>query len=333
VRAFDLGDLACHEPYIHVQFRITMNKAADFDPATFITSLNMNGLRGRMLSVPMPKRRGREILFIYGHHSSIERWAGVIQELNRYGSVTVPDLPGFGGMESLYKIGQKPTLDALADYLAAFVKLRYKNRRFTIVGLSFGFLVVTRMLQRYPELAKKVDLVVSVVGFAHRDDFKFSRSRYWFYRAITQFLSLRIPAWAFGVVFAHRPFVIRRIYNHSTLAKDKFRDIDGDAFMKNMEMEVMLWRANEVRTHMATNVAQLSVDNCKQSVNVPLWHVSTMADVYFNEHIVEQHLQVIFHDFHQVKSSLDAHAPTVIATAQEAAKVIPPKLRRVLAKS
>ena len=152
------------------------------NPADYIVPLNMNGLQGRMLHLPAPKGKNREILLIYGHHSSLERWWGLAQVLNRYGAVTMPDLPGFGGMESFYKIGKKPSIDNLADYLAAFVKLRYKRRRVTIVGMSFGFVIATRMLQRFPDLVKKVDLMISIVGFAHRDDFIFSKTRYWLHR-------------------------------------------------------------------------------------------------------------------------------------------------------
>jgi pimeloyl-ACP methyl ester carboxylesterase len=85
-------------------------------------------------------------------------------------------LPGFGGMDPLYNIGEKATLDNLADYLASFIKVRYKNRRFTIMAVSYGFTVVTRMLQKYPEIAKKVDLLVSWVGFVHKDDFRWKKS-------------------------------------------------------------------------------------------------------------------------------------------------------------
>ncbi len=152
--------------------------------------LNMNGLQGRMLRLPAPPSKKRDILFVYGQHSTLERWWGLIQELNRYGSVTVPDLPGYGGMDSLYKIGKSPTFDELADYLAAFVKLRYKRGRITIVGLSIGFAVVTRMLQRYPDLAKRVDLLVSVVGLAHHDDFVLSKSRQNFMSGVRGFLSV-----------------------------------------------------------------------------------------------------------------------------------------------
>jgi pimeloyl-ACP methyl ester carboxylesterase len=122
------------------------------DPAEYILPLYMNGLSGRMLRMPPPKDKSREILFIYGHHTSLERVFGVAELLNKYGSITIPDLPGFGGMQPFYKIGEKPTLDNMADYLASFVKLRYRNKRFTIAGHSLGFMIVTRMLKKYPEI-------------------------------------------------------------------------------------------------------------------------------------------------------------------------------------
>src|ERR1044072_6623658 len=131
-------------------------------PSDYIMPLNMNGLQGRVRHTPAPKNRQCEMLFVYGHHSSLARWFGLMQNLNRYAAVTMPDLPGFGGMDSFYKIGEEATLDNLADYLAAFVKMRYKRRRVTIAGMSLGFVIVTRMLQRYPDLTKKVDMVVSL---------------------------------------------------------------------------------------------------------------------------------------------------------------------------
>src|SRR5882762_5267934 len=190
-------------------------------PAKFLMSLNMNGMQGRMVHVPAPKGKTREILYVYGHHSSLERWWGLVQELNKYGAVTMPDLPGFGGMDTFFKIGQKPTLDAYADYLAAFIKLRYKNKKVTIAGLSFGFLVATRMLQRNPELIKKVDVLVSVVGFTHRDDFTFGKPRYMFYRYTAAFFSHRIPAIFFRNVILASP-LIRAFYGRTHNAKHKF---------------------------------------------------------------------------------------------------------------
>src|ERR1700692_4298087 len=151
-------------------------------PENFIAPLDMNGLRGRMLHIPNARHKDTEILFIYGQHSSLERWWGLLQYLNHFGAVTAPDLPGLGGMESFYKIDKQPTIDNFADYLASFMKMRYRRKKVIIIGLSFGFVVVTRMLQRYPELIKKVVLLVSLVGFSHADDFSFSRRRRWYYK-------------------------------------------------------------------------------------------------------------------------------------------------------
>ena len=311
-----------------------MSKKPEKNPADFIVPLYMDGLQGRMLHIPAPANRKREILFLYGHHSTLERWWGILQDMNQYGAVTAPDLPGFGGMQSMYKIGQKPDIDALADYLAAFVKMRYKNRRVTIAGLSFGFVVVTRMLQRYPDIAKKVDLLVSVVGFAHSEDFIFSKPRFYGYRMATWFFSLRLPALFFRYVLL-QPSLLRLAYHHSYNAKHKFASVKGkvDQFKEIMNFEIHLWHANDVRTHMFTSAAFLHFNNCTQQVNLPVWHVSVKADRYFDNNVVEQHMRVIFSDFHAVPSKADNHAPSIIADMKTAAVLIPPKLRRALSQN
>jgi pimeloyl-ACP methyl ester carboxylesterase len=163
--------------------------------AEFIFPLDISGLSGRMLRLPAPSpRKRREILMIPGHHTSIERLSGLTEYINQFGVVTLPDMPGFGGMDSLYNIGEKATLDNLADYLASFIKVRYKNRRFTIMAISYGFAVVTRMLQKYPEIAKKVDLLVSWVGFVHKDDFKWKKSTIFWLRTGSWIFAHRLPA-------------------------------------------------------------------------------------------------------------------------------------------
>lgn len=301
-------------------------------PADYIVPLNMNGMQGRMLHLPAPKSKKREILFVYGHHSSLERWWGLMEHLNRYGAVTMPDLPGFGGMDSFYTIGKSATIDNLADYLAAFVKMRYKRRRVTITGMSFGFVVVTRMLQRYPELTKKVDLLVSLVGFARYDDFIFSKPRYLLYRWGASFFSRPVPAWFFRHVALSAP-VLRLVYAKTFNAKHKFAAAkDKEDFKRLMDVEIDLWQNNDVRTYMASTVQFLTFDNCNVRVDLPVWHVSVKADRYFDENSVEQHMQVIFSDFHSVKSQLDTHAPSVISDAKMAAPMVPAKLRRVLSK-
>lgn len=292
----------------------------------------MNGMHGRMLHMPAPKKRTREILMIYGHHASLERMFGIAEDLNQYGAVTMPDLPGFGGMQSFYKIGEQPTIDNLADYLAAFVKLRYKNKRVTILGVSFGFVIVTRMLQRCPDLIKKVDLLVSVVGFAHKDDFTFSRWRYWAYLLGAKFFSYRLPAIFFRNVCLH-PLVLRLAYAKTHNAKEKFKNTSPEQMKAQMDFEIHLWHCNDVRTYMLTTTEFLTLDNCKKPVPLPLWHISVKADKYFDNQIVEQHMLVIFSEFHEVQARLDTHAPSVIADAKAAGPLVPRKIRQLLAQS
>ncbi|MDQ3093993.1 MAG: alpha/beta hydrolase [bacterium] len=299
--------------------------------AAHIEPININGLKGRMLFLPAPKNKKREILYVYGHHSSLERWAGFADDLNQYGAVTVPDLPGFGGMDSFYKIGMKPTLDNLADYLASFIKMRYKRKKITLCGLSFGFIVITRMLQRYPELNDKVEILVSVVGFSHKDDFSFSKKRYWGYRILASIFKLKYPAVIFKGLALH-PMVIRRFYSKTHNAKKKFAELKTEDVERATEMEISLWRNNEVCTYMHTTVAMLTLDNCKVIVPRKLYHVSVAADRYFNNNVVEQHLNIIFDEVEDIRAVVSNHAPTVIADKEATKDIIPIKLRRLLAK-
>lgn len=299
-------------------------------PADYIVPLNMNGLEGRMLRLPAKSKSAhREILFIYGQHSSLERWWGLVQHLNKFGAVTMPDLPGFGGMNSLYKIGQPPTIDNLADYLASFIKLRYKHKKVTILAMSLGFVIVTRMFQRYPDLIDKVDMLVSVVGFAHHDDFIYSKKRQTIYRILTRIYSGRIVAAIYQNFFL-RPALIRRFYHHAYNAREKFAHLSGDEFKRTMDTEIWLWQINDLRTQMKTNLEMFKLNNCDRRVNLPVWHVASKKDRYFDHNRVEEHMRLIFTDFKIFFTKDPNHAPTIIADAKAAAPFVPPGLYKLL---
>ncbi len=298
--------------------------------ADHIVALNMNGLEGRMLKLKSNKNKANDILFVYGHHSNIERWSGLIQVLSDYGNVTVPDLPGFGGMDSFYKIHKKPTIDNYADYLATFIKLRYKSKNITIVGLSFGFICLTRMLQRHPELSKQVTLLISIVGFTHKDDFTFSKSRYNFYKYTTLLFDGYLTSLIFRYFFLNR-LVLSNVYSKTHNAKHKFKNINSKADYKRLiNFEIELWHCNDVRTWLYTTREFLRLDNCKKKINLPVWHVSTKNDNFFNNKIVEQHMRIIFSDFINSFSNAPNHAPSVILDKKSASKMIPAKLKKEL---
>jgi pimeloyl-ACP methyl ester carboxylesterase len=300
-------------------------------PEDFIVSLNINGLEGRMLNLPAKKKGQREILFVYGQHSSLERWFGLAQELNKQGAVTMPDLPGLGGMSSLYRIGHPATIDNMAEYLATFIKLKFKNKKVTIIAMSLGFVVATRMLQNHPELAKKVDILVSIVGFAHWQDLRFSRTRLTTYKAASHLFARKWPAKLFRHT-ALQPFMLRTIYHRTHNAKEKFIEVSGDEFDRTMDMEIELWHQNDIRTQFKNYLEMFYLNNCDRRVNLPVYHVAAKNDRYFDNIRVEEHMRRIFNDFTTFYTKAPNHAPTVIATAKEAAPFIPADLKKLLSK-
>lgn len=308
-----------------------MPKTKSKDPADYIAPLYMNGLYGRMLYMPAPKGKTRNILFVYGHHASLERQFGVMEVLNKYGSVTMPDLPGFGGMETFYKIGMKPSIDNLADYLAAFVKMRYKRKKVTIVAMSLGFAITTRMLQRCPELANKVNLLVSVVGFVNHEEFIFTRRNFLMLRYGASFFSNAIPAYI-GKKLILRPSLIRATYKMVEHKHVKLIDADAEEKKRRIDFEINLWQINDVRTYMDTAVSMFKMDLLGERVDLPVYHIGVSEDRYFDNHIVEQHLNIVFNKVTMINTSFKNHGPTVIADAEAANMFIPPKLKKLLAR-
>lgn len=298
-----------------------------------ISVIRINRLRGRMLFLPARKNKKREILLLYGHHASLERMAGIAENLNRYGSVTTPDLPGFGGMDSFYKIGREPSIDDFADYLAAFVKLRFKRKRLTVVAMSFSFPIVTRMLQKYPELAKKTDLLVSCVGFVRHDDFRMPNWQQRGLRVMGRIFEKRVLAWIIRYLVL-RKSVIKSIYMLVQGRHSKMKDAANRKELNaRIDAEVKLWQINDVRTRMRTMADMFSLDVCDKQVDLPVYHVSVDSDRYFDNATVEQHMRVIYKDFRGMPTTIPGHMPSIVATAEEAAPFVPAKLKRVLARA
>lgn len=294
----------------------------------YIKPFLINGLRGRMLRMPAPKNKTKEILIVYGHHASLERMEGFARALNRYGAITIPDLPGFGGMDSYFKIGVAPTIDNLADYLAAFIKLRYKNKRLTIVAVSLGFGITTRMLQKYPDLADRVDLLVSGVGFLHHSDIKYPHRKMQVFRALTKILSTRIISGIMRLGLKIKPLV-----RWSLLFADRHNKSEPpEQKQLRIDFETNLWRINDIRTHFYTLNRILNIDICSVSVSTHLECIAVDNDQYLDRHIVNQHMKIVFSDFKTSVIKSESHAPTVIASADEAIDFIPPRVRRALNK-
>lgn len=301
-------------------------------PSEFIVPLSINGLHGRVLAIPSAKKtRKREILLVYGHHSSLERMFTIALSLSEYGNVTMPDLPGFGGMDSFYKIGEEPNLDNMADYLATFIKLKYKKRTITIAAMSWGFLVATRMLQKYPELCKQVDLYISFVGFTHKDEFKVSTKYQLFGKTLARTFSGPVSSKIFRYVFL-QPFVIKSIYRLQAKSHPKMQGADKQELAKRLNFEVVLWHCNDVRTYMYTNYVMLTLNLLDYPVDLPVVHVRVDSDQYFDNKKVEKNLAKIFTKVISAKAHLPNHAPTIIDDVDQAGAIIPASVRKMLAR-
>jgi pimeloyl-ACP methyl ester carboxylesterase len=291
----------------------------------FISPLTINNLRGRMLHIPGPHPTSREVVFVYGHHSSIERWQGMMELINERYTVTMPDLPGFGGMESLYKIGKPATLDNLADYLAAFMRERYKTgQKVTLVGMSLGFAVATRMLQRHPDITDNIDKLVSLFGFASASDFDVPEKRRRLFLHASKAFSLPVLHKLYRTLFLNS-FVLSRTYHKTPNAREKFKNATPEEMLQNMAFEIKLWQDDDTRTYMKTGNQIMTLDNTKVKVDLPVYHIAVQNDRFLDNHNVEKHFRQIFTDFHLVANLKSAnHAPTRIATKKQAEAFMPP---------
>lgn len=270
----------------------------------YVIPLNMNGLQGRMFKYSSKKKLPLDILLVYGHHASLEGYKGLIQFLYSYGNLTVPDLPGLGGMDSFYKIGKKPSIDNYAAYLASFMKMQFKRKKIVIVGFGFGFVVVTRMLQRYPGLQKNVKLIIALKGYSDDDDFKLTKAQKYQYRAVAKILSYRSMAIVARKALLNGP-MLKLAYLSVPVAKEKIQLDRLNTKKSNavLQSEISLWQINDVRTYMFCVNEMTAFTNCDKRIDLPVWHLVHSNDQLIDNSRAEQHLKVIFAEYRHFKAS------------------------------
>ncbi len=243
-------------------------KKTDSTTQPAISTLRMNNLKGRVMNV-LGRVRSKEILLIYAPTMDIESVSHLANLLSRYGNVTVPDLPGFGGMSSFYKINEKPTVDNYAAYLAALVRLKYKKRRITIVTLGASFAFAVRMLQRYSNIESKTNGVISIGGYPHSQD-----------------LSVNI-AERYAKIFGYS-IVNSAVIGGPINAALKFNRIVLTSSEQELPPEY------DFRTASFVSRALLNIDLCKQRTGIPLHYIPSKSFGTLKTHDLAQHLQVVF---------------------------------------
>ena len=298
-----------------------MTRLKSTAPRKYIHQLNMNQLEGRMVRLDNQKV-ATEILFVGGLSANLEYWWGLIRALGDFGSVSAPDLPGIGGMTSFYKIKRRPTIDSYADYLATFTKLRYGRRRIVIVGVGFGFVIATRMLAKYPEIAHRVNLIVSLGGYADAEDFKLGSKILKVHQLLSYLTSKKIPS-----------LVLRKILYNDLLLRWQYgrrlgRNAKSDAANALIIGEVRRWQSSDLRTFGAI-VGQLATfTNCNSVVDVKAWHVFLNEKTLIRNR-VEQHLRVIFPDL-TIANSTRKNSYVLNQNKRSASYFLPNELKQAL---
>ncbi len=293
----------------------------------YITPIYMNKLKGRMLNMPKLKQTSKiDFLVIYGQKSTIEKWTNLLQELRNYGNVTMPDLPGMGGMQSFYKINDTPTIENYADYLAAFIKLRFSRKKIVIIGMSFGFVVVTRMLQKYPELTKKVELVINLSGFTHRNDLKLTSMQRKNIRLYSKLFSYHSTSKAYrGIMF--EDFIFKKTYERRRKIDKSISPRERSKIIKE---DYKIQKKNDSRTHMFILGEILKLNLAEESIDLPVWSLVGKYDEYLDSEIVKSHLESIYYKYHEIKLKKTTHKVENNAmTPEYMAQAVPYKLKQL----
>lgn len=305
-------------------------------PNNEISSLEVGGLHGRQLRISAKKDQDRDILLVYGVHSSMERMYTTAKFHSRYGRVWTPDLPGFGGMDSFYKIGRKADINDYADYLYTYMRTyKLDTKKLRIVSMSFGFLVTTRMLQKYPELTDNIEFVVSFVGFGRTSDFSVeafdkSYNKIALKLADTRTGSALIRALLFNKLSLRAMFTVFRLINPNP----KYRHNTKEGRAKAQEMELELWSKNDARTkfHTYRVLADFDLTKGQKPIHLNLYDMITPADQYFDSKAVSKTLKKLYMQSSTYMANLKLHAPSVIGDEDDVANIYPDAIKKILDK-
>lgn len=292
------------------------------------------GLRGRyghwLASEPKAKRT---FVLLYGQHATLERIVGIVEVLRQYGDVYMVDTPGFGGMDSPYKIGRTPNLDFYAEHLNNFVDNYIpKARQITFMGISYGFQIVTKTLANYPDICKRTEVAISFVGFVSYKDFDMPLS----YKILLMYCLTNFGRTRLGNRIMS-PFISGPVLN-LVLRMSKPFNVHYKTLQKNevenyINQQIWLWTVNDNHTHAVTAWDFFKkTDLSDLKIDAAVIHAGVDNDHYFkNDRIVEE-LKNMYKDCQHFELDLDNHAP-LEAKPDEVSELIPDKLKVVLRKS
>jgi pimeloyl-ACP methyl ester carboxylesterase len=244
-------------------------------------TLRINRLKGRFFRARSDK--SREILIVYDIPMNLEQIIPLANAMTEYGNVTAMDLPGFGGMSSFYAIKKKPTLANYAGYLAAFIKLRFKRRRLTIVGIGIGFSIITQCLKQYPSIAKRVDTLVSIDGLLDKTDLRLNPSERFTLNAKRRLQSTRLAA-----------FVAKHTSFQPSIIENTLKNRDVQLSKEQIAVVAAAWKEVHIRSYRQLQRQLLRLELAQQTLTIPLHHLQIPYTYYDIDHeLSAEHMQIL----------------------------------------
>lgn len=252
--------------------------------------------------------------------------------LNDYGTVILVDLPGIGGMDSFYDIKRKPTLDAYADYLYSVLPSIKSARPIKVVAMSFGFLVLTRMLQKYPDSEAWFSDVISFVGFGRAQDFKNLARKQRYYIPLSRMLSTQIGGWLVDQLIFN-PLSLRIMFAIFRTFNPKYQSGQVADRRASVAMELDLWQRNDARTRFALYEMLFTFDLTRSSdrlISVPLHDMTTPSDQYFAPKRVAKTLKQLYARVSASVANIPLHAPSIMGDKAEITGVFSTEAKAIL---
>lgn len=307
-------------------------KKTYYSSGTYYKPYIYKGLKGRYLHMPaVNKEAKRTFVLLYGQHATLERIEPIIGALTEFGDVYAVDNPGFGGMESAYKIGEYPSLKFYAGHLKYFLDTVVpEDRSVTLLGVSFGFQIITETLKEYPKLLPRIEQAISFVGFVSHADFHLPLS---YKLPLIDFIGNISKSW-FGSkvveLFLH-DWIITSIYRLSKPIQAKVKTMKSSEVKKYASEQAWLWRVNDIRTHSVTAIDFIKRNDLTgYRINVSALHVGVPKDHLLDNGLVVKELAEIYKPFENYNLHLANHAPLDLDSREKVLDLLPEELRSKL---
>jgi len=297
-----------------------------------IKPYEFRGLHGRYIYIPSKdKNSKRTFLTVYGQHATIERCIALLEALAHFGDVYLVDTPGFGGMEPSYKIKEYPSLDFYADHIKnIFDTVLPANQPITLLGISFGWEIITTFLDKNAAYFPRITEAISFVGFMTYKDFEVAL---WL-EYLLKFVSITAKTWVGSKIYRYtffQDFILKPFYLYYSKKTPRFIGVDPSEVRRHAAEQSWLWRINDIRTHGATSWDYLmNNDLASLKIAMPIIHLGVPHDHYLDNKKIVAEMQAVFKSVMVYELQLASHAPVAFESPEEILAFIPTELQTYL---